>query len=88
MQCRIGAWTSALGLGICVLVGFYNVAILLSGGEINRLIIYGGYTMALILNALSLFYRTSDQIAKEKHNTLTYSDFFTDSDKQTTFLDR
>lgn len=85
---RIGAWTSATGLGICVLVGFYNIAILLSGGEINRLIIYGGYTVALILNALSLFYRTTDQIAKEKHNTLSYSDFFTDSDKHTTFSDR
>jgi len=38
---RVGAWTSAIGLALCVSVGFYNIAILLSGGEINRLIIYG-----------------------------------------------
>ena len=77
---RVGAWTSAIGLAICVLVGFYNIAILLSGGEINRLIIYGGYTAALILNGLSLLYRTDDQIAKEKRNKLSFSDFYTDSD--------
>ncbi|MFZ1806131.1 MAG: 7TM diverse intracellular signaling domain-containing protein, partial [Cyclobacteriaceae bacterium] len=78
---RVGAWTSAIGLAICVLVGFYNIAILLSGGEINRLIIYGGYAIALILNALSLLYRTDDQIAKESRNRLNYSDFYSDSDK-------
>ena len=77
---RVGAWTSAVGLGICVLVGFYNIAILLSGGEINRLIIYGGYAAALILNALSLLYRTEDQIANETRNKLSYSDFYSDSD--------
>ncbi|MEQ9412560.1 MAG: 7TM diverse intracellular signaling domain-containing protein, partial [Cyclobacteriaceae bacterium] len=80
LDSRVGAWTSALGLAICVSVGFYNIAILLSGGELNRLIIYGGYTTALILNALSLLYRTDDQIAKEKRNRLSYSDFYLDSD--------
>ncbi|HNP08146.1 MAG TPA: 7TM-DISM domain-containing protein [Cyclobacteriaceae bacterium] len=78
---RVGAWLSALGLAIFVLVGFYNIAIIVSGGELNRIIIYVGYTIALLLNALSLFYRTEERIAKEARNKLSYSDFYLDTDK-------
>lgn len=78
---RVGAWLSALGLAIFVLVGFYNIAIIVSGGELNRIVIYLGYTVALILNALSLLYRTDARISREVSNKLSYSDFFLDSDK-------
>lgn len=79
---RVGAWTSALGLFIFALVGIYNIVIFIFGIELSRLVIYSGYSVALLLSATSLFYRTPGQISTEKNQILRYSDFYTEQEQK------
>ena len=75
---RAGAWVSVLGVTVFALVGFYNVYAFINVADLNRIVIHSGYALALLLNVVSLVYRTPMRIHSEEHDTLHFSDFYKD----------
>jgi hypothetical protein len=73
---RTGAWVSALGTGVFVLVAFYNIYAFITLIDLNRTIIHFGYALALILNVLSLLYRTPMRLRSEAEDMLRFSDLY------------
>ena len=73
---RSGAWISALSMGAFVLVASYNIYAFIMVLDLNRTLIHAGYASALILCAISLFYRTPLRLKTESNQTLRYEDFF------------
>jgi hypothetical protein len=73
---RGGAWVTAVGLAIFACVGFYNIYTFLNGAELNRTVIHVGYGIAILLNLVSLFYRTPIRVASEDRDTLRYTDLY------------
>lgn len=73
---RAGAWVSTLGIVIFTLAGIYNLFTFLYFIELNRIVIHSCYTIAVMLNAFSLWYRTPVQIKQEEQNILRYSDLY------------
>ena len=73
---RGGAWVSAFGLAVFAAVGFYNVYAFVAMSDLNRVIIYAGYLIALVLNVISLFYRTPVRLLSEERDILRYSDLY------------
>src|SRR5690606_18307065 len=53
---RPGAWLTSVGIVICALAGIYNLFAIFYFMELNRIIIHSAYTLAMIMNALSLLY--------------------------------
>lgn len=62
---RIGASLTMWGIVVLSLVAFYNIYAFLSFSDLSRVIVHGGYFAALMLNFISLFYRTSQQLLSE-----------------------
>jgi hypothetical protein len=75
---RKGAWVSALGTGVFALVGFYNIYAFITLTDLNRTIIHSGYALALILNVISLLYRTPMRLRSEEQDMLRFSDLYGD----------
>lgn len=75
---RVGAWVSAMGILVACGVSCYNVFILMYLIDLNRIVLHTGYAIALILNLISLWYRTPVQLRMEEE-TLKYSDLFEES---------
>lgn len=73
---RPGAWLSTIGIVIFTLAGIYNLFAIFYFMELNRIIIHSCYTLAMILNAFSLLYRTPIRIRQEEQNILRYSDLY------------
>jgi len=73
---RAGAWVSVLGLVAFVLVGFYNIYAFITFSDLNRIVIHSGYALALLLNIVSLLYRTPMRLRYEEDNILRYSDLY------------
>lgn len=73
---RKGAWLSVAGALIFTLVGVYNVYAFLTLADLNRTIIHIGYAAALVLNLVSLLYRTPVRLLSEEQDILRYSDFY------------
>lgn len=73
---RPGAWLTAVGIVIFALAGIYNLFAIFYFMELNRIIIHSAYTLAMIMNALSLLYRTPIRIRQEEQNILRYSDLY------------
>lgn len=73
---RAGAWISILGLAVFVLVGFYNIYAFITFSDLNRIVIHTGYALALLLNVISLLYRTPVRLRHEEDNILRYSDLY------------
>lgn len=76
---RKGAWVSALSTAVFALVGFYNIYAFITGTDLNRTIIHSGYAIALILNVISLQYRTPVRLRAEEQDILRFSDLYNDS---------
>jgi hypothetical protein len=76
---RKGAWVSALGTGVFTLVGFYNIYAFITLTDLNRTVIHSGYAIALILNVISLLYRTPMRLRSEEQDMLHFSDFYNDN---------
>lgn len=79
---RAGAWVSTLGIAIFALAGIYNLFTYLYFMELNRIVIHTCYTLAMILNAFSLWYRTPIRIKQEEQNILRYSDLYNTDEKK------
>jgi hypothetical protein len=77
---RKGAFVSALATGVFVLVGFYNIYAFITLADLDRTIIHGGYAVALILNVISLLYRTPVRLRSEEQDMLRFSDFYSDKE--------
>lgn len=77
---RVGAWATAIGVAIFALVGIYNLFTFLFVIELNRIVILVGYSLALVLNAVSLWYRTSVRLKEENQSMLRYSDLYSKKD--------
>jgi hypothetical protein len=75
---RKGAVVSALATGVFVLVGFYNIYAFITLTDLDRTVIHGGYAVALILNVISLLYRTPVRLRSEEQEMLRFSDFYSD----------
>jgi len=75
---RAGAWFTMLGLGVFSLVGFYNIYAFITLLDLDRLLIHVGYGIALILNIISLFYRTPLRLSIEKDDILRYEDLYSE----------
>jgi hypothetical protein len=73
---RAGAWVSVLGLAVFTSVGFYNVYAFINVVDLNRTVIHIGYASALLLNIISLLYRTPMRILSEEHDTLRFTDLY------------
>jgi hypothetical protein len=76
---RKGAWVSALGTGVFSLVGFYNIYAFITLSDLDRTVIHIGYAIALILNVISLLYRTPMRLRSEEQDMLRFSDFYSDN---------
>jgi hypothetical protein len=77
---RKGAWVTALGTGIFCMVGLYNIYAFITLTDLNRTIIHSGYAIALILNVVSLLYRTPLRLLSEEQDMLRFSDFYGDKE--------
>jgi hypothetical protein len=75
---RKGAWVSALGTGVFALIGFYNIYVFIMMGDLNRTFIHSGYAVALLLNVISLLYRTPVRLRHEEQDTLRFSDLYSE----------
>ena len=75
---RVGAWITALGLAVFAVVGLYNIYALINIVDLNRLFIYCGYASALVLNIVSLLYRTPIRLRTEEQDILRFSDLYGD----------
>jgi hypothetical protein len=75
---RKGAWVSALGTFVFAMIGFYNIYVFITLGDLNRTVIDSGYALALILNVISLLYRTPVRLRTEEQDTLRFSDLYND----------
>jgi hypothetical protein len=73
---RTGAWVSALGTAVFALVGFYNIYAFITLIDLNRTVIHTGYAVALILNVISLLYRTPMRLRTEEEDMLRFSDLY------------
>lgn len=73
---RKGAWVSALSTGVFALVAFYNIYAFITATDLNRTIIHSGYALALILNVISLQYRTPVRLRSEEQDILRFSDLY------------
>ena len=78
---RIGAWITSGGITAFAVVGFYNIYIFLTLSDLNRTVIHSGYALALVLNVISLLYRTPMRIRSEEEDILRFSDFYSDREK-------
>ena len=77
---RKGAWLTALSTGIFCMVGLYNIYAFITLTDLNRTIIHSGYAIALILNVVSLLYRTPLRLRSEEQDMLRFSDFYDDKE--------
>lgn len=77
---RSGAWISGMGVAIFALVGFYNIYAFVIGIDLNRIFIHSGYTLALVLNVVSLIYRTPLRLEAEEQDILRYTDLYSSDD--------
>jgi hypothetical protein len=75
---RKGAWVSALGTGVFAMIGFYNIYVFIMMGDLNRTFIHCGYALALLLNVISLLYRTPVRLRHEEQDTLRFSDLYSE----------
>jgi hypothetical protein len=75
---RAGAWISVLGMIVFALVGFYNIYAFISVSDLNRIVIHSGYALALLLNVVSLLYRTPMRLQSEEHDILRFTDLYKD----------
>jgi hypothetical protein len=73
---RSGAWLSASSVACFAAVGIYNIYALLFSMDLNRLMVLGGYTAALILSVISLTRRTPIRLKEEHLDMLRYEDFY------------
>lgn len=78
---RVGAWLSVAGIIIFTLAAIYNLLAIVYFNEFNRIIVHACYTLALVLNAISLWYRTPIRIKGEEQNILRYSDLYSTEEK-------
>lgn len=72
---RVGAWVSLIGIAVFCAIGAYNIIAFVNILDLNRLVIHVGYAIALILNFISLLYRTPMRLDAEE-NMLRYEDLY------------
>jgi hypothetical protein len=75
---RKGAWVTAVGTGVFATVGFYNIYAFITLSDLNRIFIHSGYALAMVLNVVSLLYRTPMRLRSEEEDILRFSDFYQD----------
>jgi hypothetical protein len=73
---RRGAWLSACSFLCFAAIGFYNIYAFLFNVDLNRVIIFYGYTAALLLSIISLARRTPIRLKEEKYEMLRYEDLY------------
>lgn len=73
---RAGAWVSAVGLITLACVGFYNIYTFINVIDMNRVVIHAGYLLAMLMNVISLMYRTPMTLSDEDEFVMRYEDYF------------